>query len=79
MYYGTVILTQVLVGIIYYISNPNDLGLESDTLTGIETVIAFASIPVGILAVYLFYKYISKKWKKESSLSQIEIDNIGQS
>ena len=71
VYYSGILLFGILVGIYYGLFLPEEL----ETLN--ETLIGLISIPFGILSCYLLYKYLEKKWKKNSPLENDLIDQIG--
>lgn len=71
VYYATAILSGLLFGVIYVFL---DKSLEKDD----ELLISVLSVPFGILACYLFYKYLAKKWEKDKDKVINEIDKIGE-
>jgi hypothetical protein len=42
-----------------------------------ERVLDLISLPFGLLASYLLYKYLKKTWKKNQLIGKSKIDDIG--
>lgn len=78
-YYGTIIISQILVGFVYYFASPESFDYEGNFITpGTELAIGLATIPLGLLACYLLHRYLEKRWKKEQHIPVEEIDSIGE-
>lgn len=76
-YYGTLIVVQMIIFMIYFMMNPAELDYEGDVDSSTEMIVGLISIPFGILACYLSFKYFQKKWNKEKQLEAVSIDDIG--
>lgn len=70
VYFGS----QLVLGFVLAIFNDLfALGIDFENNYGINLL----GIPVGILACYILYHYLQKKWKKEYVNPLSEIDSIG--
>ncbi|NQX84417.1 MAG: hypothetical protein HRT67_00585 [Flavobacteriaceae bacterium] len=70
MFYVAGFIFAIVLGLIDLLF---DLNINWDNARGVNLL----SIPIGILADYIFYKFLEKKWKKEVVLPQDKIDQIG--
>ena len=77
-YYGTIIISQIIIGFIYYFASPESFDYDGNFIaTGTELMIGIATIPIGLLACYLLHRFLEKRWKKEKVIPVEEIDSIG--
>ena len=54
-----------------------DVAFELGIDWGNAILLTLIALPVGLLACYVFYSVLDKKWKKEDELNKREIDDIG--
>ena len=71
VYYGAIVLSGLIVGIVMALTSPETL----DNFN--ETLLSFLLLPFGILSCYLLYKYLEKTWKKNTPDPVELIDEIG--
>ena len=79
VYYGSIVIIQVLVGIIFYILIPSSFDYNGNAKGKDELIISLLSIPLALLIVYFLYRYLENKWKKEEIQRRPNIEDIGKS